>query len=74
MSIQVQNKPTAAYILSLIGGIIGLLASLGFMALGAMAYIAYNDWMDSYGSYYSIYYPSDALFGWSWSVLIGFGH
>ena len=25
---QVQNKPTAAYILSLIGGILGLLASL----------------------------------------------
>ena len=35
---QVQNKPTAAYVLSLLGGIIGLLASLALIALGAFAY------------------------------------
>jgi len=35
---QVQNKPTAAYWLSMIGGIIGLLASLLVVALGAIAY------------------------------------
>lgn len=36
---QVQNKPTAAYIVSLLGGIIGLLASLYVMiVMGVLAY------------------------------------
>ena len=39
---QVQNKPTAAYILSLLGGIIGLLASLLIIAAGAVAYMVVN--------------------------------
>jgi Flp pilus assembly protein protease CpaA len=33
---QVQNKPTTAYWLSMIGGIIGLLASFLVVALGAL--------------------------------------
>jgi hypothetical protein len=33
---QVQNKPTAAYWLSLIGGILGLLASLGVLAVSLL--------------------------------------
>jgi hypothetical protein len=40
MSNQVQNKPRAAYILSLLGGIFGLLGSLAFLAFGALAFIA----------------------------------
>jgi hypothetical protein len=34
---QVQNKPTAAYWLSMIGGILGLLGGLGLIALGAVS-------------------------------------
>jgi hypothetical protein len=34
---QVQNKPTAAYWLSMIGGIIALLGGLGLIGLGAIA-------------------------------------
>jgi hypothetical protein len=62
---QVQNKPTAAYVLSLIGGIIGLLISLGFVALGALAYSAVNT--------YSGYYYSTSAFGWGWGLLVGLG-
>jgi hypothetical protein len=42
MANQVQNKPTAAYILSLLGGIIGLLVGIGVMALGVLAFMADN--------------------------------
>lgn len=66
---QVQNKPTAAYILSLLGGIFGLLAGLGVMASGAILYSAFSSATDIYGN------PIDAtgLFGLSWIGLIGFG-
>jgi hypothetical protein len=64
---QVQNKPTAAYILSLLGGIIGLLVSLGF--------IGYSIWIYSEVSsiigYYDLY--DYGLFGWGWTALLGFG-
>ena len=70
MNNQVQNKPTAAYILSLLGGIIGLLVALAFIAFGAMTSITYNDWISSYSGYY---YASDILFGLSWTILLGFG-
>ena len=40
MSNQVQNQPTAAYWLSIIGSIIGILGSLALFALGAIAYLA----------------------------------
>jgi hypothetical protein len=62
---QVQNKPTAAYILSLIGGILGLLGSITLIALGAMAYYAYNSFTGIFGAY--------TPFGGGWSLLIGFG-
>lgn len=66
---QVQNKPTAAYVLSLLGGIFGLLAGLGVMASGALLYNTYSSATDFYGN------PIDAtgLFGFSWSILVGFG-
>ena len=38
MSNQVQNQPTAAYWLSIIGSIIGILASISFFAFGAIAF------------------------------------
>jgi len=63
---QVQNKPTAAYILSLLGGIIGLLISLAFLGLGALAYSAYSSVSDIYGYY-------DSAFGFGWATLLGFG-
>ena len=45
---QVQNKPTAAYIVSLLGGILGLLASLYVMVvLGVFAYFASS--VDEFG-------------------------
>ncbi len=62
---QVQNKPTAAYIVSLLGGILGLLGSIALIALGATAFSAYN----SYTGYYGVYTP----FGLGWTLLIGLG-
>ena len=70
MSIQVQNKPTAAYVLSLLGGIIGLLASLAFIAMGAMLYSTINSYADYY---YGYYYDVSGMFGWGWTTLIGVG-
>jgi hypothetical protein len=64
---QVLNKPTAAYILSLLGGIIGLLGSLALFALGALAYSALGAYTDYYG------YVDYGAFGWGWATLIGFG-
>jgi len=59
---QVQNKPTAAYVLSLLGGIFGLLISIAFLALGALAYSAVNT--------YSDYYTYDTgAFGWGWEQM-----
>jgi hypothetical protein len=47
---QVQNKPTAAYIISLLGGIIGLLASLFVMFVwGILAWLTVESY--SYGYY-----------------------
>jgi hypothetical protein len=49
MSNQVQNKPTAAYWLSLIGGIIGILASLAFIVTGLGAMAVFSEYSDYYG-------------------------
>ena len=65
----VQNKPTAAYILSLLGGIFGLLGSLAFIAFGVLAYSAYSAALSDYYGYY--YY--DSMFGWGYTTLIGLG-
>ncbi len=56
MSNQVQNKPTAAYILSLLGGIIGLVVSLVLFVLGAYAFAvvgSLTDLSDGYTYSYS---------------------
>ena len=66
---QVQNKPTAAYVLSLLGGIFGLLISIGFLALGAIAYAAYSSAVADYYGYYSY----SSAFGWGWATLLGLG-
>lgn len=66
---QVQNKPTAAYVISLIGGIIGLLVSLAFVALGVLAFLALGAYTDYYG-YYGYDY---GWFGFGWTVMLGFG-
>jgi hypothetical protein len=63
---QVQNKPTAAYILSLLGGIFGLLAAIAFIAFGALTYSYY------YNSSYYYSYSYD-LFGWGYATLLGLG-
>jgi hypothetical protein len=62
---QVQNKPIAAYVLSLIGGILGLIGSITLIALGAMAHVANNSFTGIFGTY--------TPFGWGWSLLIGLG-
>lgn len=59
-----QNKPTAAYVLSLIGGILGLIVAIGFTAWGAWLYVYYADM--------SYYYVPSAL-GVAWTVLVGLG-
>jgi uncharacterized membrane protein YqgA involved in biofilm formation len=69
MNNQVENKPTAAYILSLLGGIFGILGSLAFIGFGALAYVSYTE---SYSYYYGYSYY-DSMFGWSWATLLGFG-
>ena len=60
------TKPTAAYILSLLGGILGLLASLAFIGFGAWSYAQYSDYLGYFG--YDL-----GFFGWGWSTMIGFG-
>ena len=66
---QVQNKPTAAYILSLLGGILGLLASLAFLAFGALAYMSYQSYLNDIYSYdYDL-----GLFGLGYTYLLGLG-
>lgn len=57
---QVQNKPTAAYILSLLGGIIGLLASLFVMFVwGILAWLTASSF--DYG-YYDLGYDFSGIF------------
>ena len=70
---QVQNKPTAAYILSLLGGIIGLLASLLIIAAGAVAYMVVNSLgnIDVGNALYDLSL-NFAFFGEP-AILIGFG-
>ncbi len=72
MNNQVQNKPTAAYILSLLGGIFGLLVGLVYLAYGALTYGTFSEWASIYGDYYAEYYGA-GLFGWSWTILFGLG-
>jgi hypothetical protein len=66
---QVQNKPTAAYVLSLLGGILGLLASLAFLAFGALAYMSYQSYLNDIYSYgYDL-----GLLGLGYTYLLGLG-
>jgi hypothetical protein len=65
---QVQNKPTTAYILSLLGGILGLLASLAFIIYGVLANTALNS-----VDYYDGATVDYELFGWGGATLVGFG-
>ena len=67
---QVQNKPTAAYAVSLVGGILGLLGGLGITVYGILIYIAYAEYIGYYGGYYDDY---TGLFGLGGFTLIGVG-
>ena len=67
---QVQNQPTAAYWLSMIGGILGLVGSIALFAFGAIVYSAYSN---PVGYYYGNYYYGNMFFGWGWSIFIGLG-
>jgi hypothetical protein len=69
MSNQVQNKPTAAYWLSMIGSVIGILASLAFFALGVIAYGA----LDAYSDYYGYYGYDYGAIGWGFTVYFAVG-
>jgi hypothetical protein len=55
----VQDKPTAAFVLSLIGGIIGLI--VGFVLIAIAVSIANSNYYNGY--YYYDYNPAVALFG-----------
>ena len=55
MSNQVQNPPTAAYWLSIIGSIIGILISIGLFVVGALAFASLSALTD-----YSYYYDYSA--------------
>ncbi len=66
---QVQNQPTAAYILSLLGGVIGLLSSFAFIGLGAWLSMQ----IGSYSDYFGTYSAGANFFGLSWTILIGLG-
>jgi hypothetical protein len=63
----VQNKPTTAYIVSLLGGVFGLLGSLAFIAFGVLAYLA----LSSFGEITNG--GLEILFGWGWTTLLGLG-
>ncbi len=67
MAYQVQNKPSAAYWLSMIGGIIGILASIGFFVLGVFAYLAVGALGD-----YGYYYDYGAI-GWGFTFYFALG-
>jgi hypothetical protein len=64
MANQVQNKPTAAYILSLLGGIFGILIGVAFLILGALAIIA--GLADAAIGF-------DVGLGWGGSLMLGIG-
>jgi hypothetical protein len=70
MANQVQNQPTAAYWLSLIGGILAILESLVFFFWGVAALGLDSSIGDYYG--YGDYYYTGAL-GLAGGVLIGIG-
>jgi len=70
MSNQIQNKPTAAFILSLLGGIIGLLVGLALLALGALTYSLLGEYAE-YAGYYG--YEATGAFGWTYGTLLGLG-
>jgi hypothetical protein len=71
MSNQVQNKPTAAYILSLLGGIFGLIMAAYYLYSGYILYTTYGGLTSIYGDLFSDY--GSGLFGWSWTLLFGIG-
>jgi hypothetical protein len=52
----IQSKPTAAYVLSLIGGIVGTIISAGLLGYGTWLYTIYERYIDSYKYYYYYYY------------------
>jgi len=67
MSNQVQNKPTAAYVLSLLGGIIGILMAIYYLYVWINYYMYLGEWSSYYGDY------GLGLFGFSGTVLLGIG-
>jgi hypothetical protein len=67
MSNQVQNKPTAAYVLSLLGGIIGILLAIYYLYIWLNYYNLYSEYSSYYGDL------GLGLFGFSGTVLLGIG-
>lgn len=71
---QVQNPPSAAYWLSLIGGILALIGAVILLAFGVVAMIAFGQATNYYDDY-SGYYTGDVsgAFGLAWGLLLGLG-
>ncbi|HSV50244.1 MAG TPA: zinc ribbon domain-containing protein [Candidatus Acidoferrales bacterium] len=72
MANQVQNQPTAAYWLSLIGGILAVLGSLAFFVYGAIALSA-ESLLSGYGYYGDYTGYSSSAFGLAGGILIAIG-
>jgi hypothetical protein len=62
MANQIQNKPTAAYWLSMIGGILGFIVSIILFILGGLAYAALGT-LGDYSGYYGYDYGASAAYG-----------
>jgi len=59
---QVVNKPTAAFVLSLIGGILGIIISIVFFIIGAINYSLYQQYLNSWYYNSSSYSALAAIF------------
>lgn len=63
---QVQDKPTAAYILSIVGGILWMVASVFFLIYGI--------WISTlFASISSTSTAYTGFFGWTWTIMLGIG-
>ncbi|MEM2098456.1 MAG: zinc-ribbon domain-containing protein [Candidatus Bathyarchaeia archaeon] len=68
---QVQNKPTGAYTLSLIGGILGVLGGIGFVIYGIWIYVEIASYLEGY--YGGLFDEYVGLFGLSWTAMLAVG-
>lgn len=54
----------------MIGGILGVLGSIGLIGYGVWIYVTLSQYIGYYDDYYGDYF---GLFGWSWTIMLGVG-